>query len=302
MTRPIVVGVDGSPSSLDAVDLAARQARPRGASLRVVHAFVWPYLGAPLGPSPVGPPEGGLQHDAERLLAEALERARAAAPDLDVDGEIVTGMAAAVLVEESRAATMIVLGDRGLGGFTGLLVGSVAVQLAAHAHCPVLVVRGRRQATGSVVLGVDGSPQGALAVMHAFEEASLRGADLLAVHAWLDPVPLQAGDVLPVLYETDALEAEEARLLAEAIAGCRERYPDVVVREELVRAPARACLIDRSAQAQLMVLGTRGRGGIGGLLLGSVSQSLLHHADCPVLVVPSPSDTARPATRRPIVP
>jgi len=291
MTRSIVVGVDGSASSLDAVDLAARQARLRGVPLRVVLAFVWPYLGAPLGPSPDGPPERGLQHDAERLLAQALERARAAAPDLDVDGEIVAGVTAGVLVEESRAAAMIVLGDRGLGGFTGLLVGSVAVQLAAHAHCPVLVVRGRPQATGPVVLGVDGSPAAASAVTEAFEEASVRGAELVAVYAWLDPVPIQTGDVLPVLYDADKVEAEEARVLAEAIAGCRERYPDVVVQEDLVRAPTRACLIDRSAQAQLMVLGTRGRGGIGGLLLGSVSQSLLHHADCPVLVVPSPTDT-----------
>jgi nucleotide-binding universal stress UspA family protein len=289
MTRSVVVGVDGSESSLAAVDLAATEARLRGLPLRVVHAFMWPELGAPLGPSPYGPPEGGLQNDAERLLATAVERAGQAAPDLDVDSELVTGGAAAVLVEESRAAAMVVLGDRGLGGFTGLLVGSVAVQLAAHAHCPVAVVRGRPEPSGPVVLGVDGSPGAGPAVLQAFEEASLRGAELVALHAWVDPVPPQLGDVLPVVYDVDQVEAEEMRLLAEALAGCRERYPDVVVNEELVRASARDHLIERSAQAQLLVVGTRGLGGVRGLLLGSVSQAALHHADCPVLVVPSPA-------------
>jgi nucleotide-binding universal stress UspA family protein len=287
MTRSVVVGVDGSDASLRAVEVAATEARLRRLPLRVVHAFIWPELGVPLGPSPYGPPEGGLQHDAERLLAAAVERARRVAPGVDVDGELVTGGAGAVLVEESRGAAIVVTGDRGLGGFTGLLVGSVAVQLAAHAHCPVLVVRGRPEPDGPVVLGVDGSPEGRPAVVSAFEEASLRGAELVAVHAWLQPVPLQVGAVLPVLYDVDKVQAEEARLLAEAIAGCREPYPDVVVHEELVHASPRQHLVERSATAQLLVVGTRGLGGFGGLLLGSVSQAALHHAECPVLVVPS---------------
>jgi nucleotide-binding universal stress UspA family protein len=286
MSISVVVGVDGSPSSLAAVDVAASRARLRRMRLRIVHAFIWPELGAPLGPSPYGPPEGGLLNDAERLLAAAVERAHRAAPDVDVDAVLVTGGAAAVLVEESREAALVVVGDRGLGGFTGLLVGSVAVQLAAHGHGPTLVVRGRPGPSGPVVLGVDGSPVASGAVVKAFEEASLRGAELVAVHAWLDPVPVQAGDVLPVLYDVAEVEAQEARLLAEALAGCRELYPEVTVREELVRASARTCLVEQSAAAQLLVVGTRGRGGFAGLLLGSVSQAALHHADCPVLVVP----------------
>ena len=287
MTGSIVVGVDGSASSLAAVDLAAAEARLRDAPLRVVHAFLWPYFGVPLGPSPFGPAEGGLQHEAERTLGQAVERARQAAPDVEVDGEIVTGGGAAVLVAESRDAAMVVVGDRGLGGFSGLLVGSVAVQLVAHAECPVLVARGQPHPAGPVVLGVDGSAEASAAVAHAFDEAWLRGVPLVAVHAWLDPVVQAPGDVIPVVFDVDQVAGEEARVLAEALAGCREQYPDVVVRQDLARGPTRAALIDRSVEAQLLVVGTRGRGGIRGLLLGSVSQAVMHHAACPVLVVPS---------------
>jgi nucleotide-binding universal stress UspA family protein len=287
VTRPVVVGVDGSPSSLDALDVAAEEARLRRVPLRIVHAFVWPYLGVPLGPSPFGPPEGGLQNQALRIVDEAVERALKVAPGVDVDGEVLTGGGAALLVAESRTARMVVVGDRGLGGFTGLLIGSVAVQLAAHAQCPVLVVRGQSHPSGPVVVGVDGSPEASGAVMQAFEEAWLREARLVALHAWLDPVAREPGDMLPLVHDVDQVRNEEARGLAEAVAGCREEYPDVTVREELVRGPARAALIDASVEAQLLVVGTRGRGGIRGLLLGSVSQAVLHHAQCPVLAVPS---------------
>jgi len=287
VSRSVVVGADGSPSSLAAVDLAADEARLRGVGLRVVHAFIWPYFRVPLGPSVAGPPEGGLRHEAERILAEAVERAHDAAPEVDVHGQIVTGGGSAVLVAEARDAGMVVVGDRGLGGFSGLLLGSVAVQLAAHAECPVLVVRGHPRPSGPVVLGVDGSPAASAAVAHAFDEARLREAPLVALHAWLRPVAQGPGDILPVVFDVNAVRDAEARLLAEAVAGCREQYPDVCVRQDLVRGPARAALIDRSAEAQLLVVGTRGRGGIRGLLLGSVSQAVLHHAACPVLVVPS---------------
>jgi nucleotide-binding universal stress UspA family protein len=287
MTGSVVVGVDGSPNALAAVDAAAADAFRRKIPLRVVHAFIWPYFDVPLGPSPFGPPEGGLRHEADRILAEAVDRARAVAPDLHVDGEVVTGGAAAVLLRESLEASTVVVGDRGLGGFSGLLVGSVAVELAAHGHCPVLVIRGRPEAAGPVIVGVDGSPGAAPALIRSFQEAWLREAPLLAVHAWTGPSVREPGDMLPLVYDVDEVRAEEARVLAEALAGCRERYPDVQVREELARAPTRATLIDRSAEAQLIVVGTRGRGGFRGLLLGSVSQAVLHHAACPVLVVPA---------------
>jgi nucleotide-binding universal stress UspA family protein len=286
MTAPVVVGVDGSACSLDAVALAAREAALRDRPLRVVYAFFWPFLGVPLGPSPLGPPEGGLLGDAQRIVQEAVDRARQAEPSVTVAGAAITGAASEVLIDQSRSAAVVVVGDRGLGGFTGLLVGSVAVQLAAHAACPVLVARGRPNPTGDVLVGVDGSPAAEPAIGAAFEEATLRGARLTALHVWSHPPATGPGDMLPLVYDVAETEAEEARVLAEALAGWRDKYPDLVVRRELRRAYVRSALIDETTRSQLVVVGSRGRGGFTGLLLGSVSQAMLHHAQCPVMIVP----------------
>jgi nucleotide-binding universal stress UspA family protein len=285
MSGPVVVGVDGSPSALRAVRLAAREAAYRHLPLRVVHAFIWPLLRVPLGPSPAGPPEGGLRHEAERIVEEAVRVARARGDGVAVSGEVCTGAAAAVLLEESRRASMVVLGHRGLGGFTGLLVGSIAVQVAAHAAGPVLVARGTASTHGPVVVGVDGSPTSDLAIDFAVAEAAFRGADLLAIHAWTHPVATGPGDMQPLVFDVDEVANEEARVLAEAIAGRRERYPDLKVEFQVLRGHAGHALVRASEDAQLVVVGARGRGGLTGLLLGSVSQALLHHAGCPVAVV-----------------
>jgi nucleotide-binding universal stress UspA family protein len=284
--RAVVVGVDGSASALAAVDVATAEARRRGLPLRVVHAFIWPYLRVSLEPSPGGPPEGGLRHDAERTVAEAVTKAIAAAPDVPVHGDVITGTATAVLRELSRTAAVVVLGDRGLGGFTGLLIGSVAVQLAAHAAGPLLVARPATEPAGPVLLGADGSPANEGAVGFAFEEAALRRVPLVAVHAWTRPMSARPGGMSPLAYDVPTVEDEETRVLAEALAGWAGKYPDVVVRRKLVRRAPRRALIEASRRAQLLVVGTRGRGGFTGLLLGSTSQALLHHAACPVAVVP----------------
>jgi nucleotide-binding universal stress UspA family protein len=287
--RPVVVGVDGSESSLTAVELGAREATLRRRPLCLVHAFIWPYMHVSLGPSPYGPPEGGLRHQAERILANAYTRAHAAAPDLDVHGELVTGEATAVLLNASLTSELTVIGDRGLGGFTGLLIGSVAVQLAAHVTRPILIARGVTDPAAPVLLGVDGSPANDPAVGFAFAEASLRGVALVALHAWTHPASAGPGDMLPLVYDPVEIEADENRLLAEALAGWQDKYPDVTVRRRLLHGSARKALIEATRPAQLVVVGSRGRGGFTGLLLGSVSQAVLHHAACPVAVVPHSS-------------
>ncbi|NJC74055.1 universal stress protein [Planosporangium thailandense] len=285
MTHPVIVGVDGSPCSLAAVDAAAREAAVRGAPLHVIYAYVWPYIAEPIGPSTADTLEGDLHDDAEQLVREAAARARAAAPTVDVRGEAVPGPATPVLVDRSRTAALVVIGDRGLGGFSGLLLGSVAVELTTHAAAPVLVVRGRADPRGDVLLGVDGSPGSEPAVAFAFEEAALRGAGLTAVHAWDSPVRTAPDSMLPPIYTTDDVEDEEERVLAESLAGWRCKYPDVPVRRRLVCGPPRPALLDATGTAQLLVVGSRGRGGFTGLLLGSVSQAMVHHAACPVAVV-----------------
>jgi nucleotide-binding universal stress UspA family protein len=291
---PIVVGVDGSQSSLDAVRLAVRMAGERRRPLRAVHAFIWPLMHVPLGPAAGAPAEGGLRHDAERVIATAVDLARLVDPNVEVVGAVVDGAASAVLLTEARDAALVVLGDRGLGGFTGLLVGSIAVQLAAHAACPVLVVRGAEQPDGPVVVGVDGSGHSELAVGFAFEEAAFRGVALHAIHAWTHPLAAEPGDMLPLVYDVGDVENEETRVLSEAVAGWCDRYPEVKVHTMVVRGRASRAIVEGSGRAQLLVVGARGRGGFAGLMLGSVSQAALHHARCPVAVVRHGSWAERP--------
>ncbi|MFJ6632623.1 universal stress protein [Streptomyces sp. NPDC091376] len=266
MGNLVVVGVDGSSASLAAAEEAAREAQRRRAELRVVHAFDWPVrpLYAPLDPAPL-----------QRMVKEAAQRAKSVAPQVEVSEAVRNGETVAVLEAESRAADLIVVGHRGMGGFIGMLVGSKAVSLAAHSQCPVLVVRGEEpDPARPIVLAVDGSSVGEKAVDFAFAEAALRGAELVGIHAWMpDYAPVGAG--------TESAE----RLLAQALAGRAERYPDVTVRHDVVSGETREVLIESSKTAQLMVVGARGRGGIRGMLLGSVSQALLHHGHSPVAVV-----------------
>jgi nucleotide-binding universal stress UspA family protein len=282
---PVVVGVDGSESALDAVRLAAREAERRGRALHVVHAFIWPLMHVPLGPDPAGPPEGGLRHAAERLVGTAVDMAAKTVPGLRVTSEIREGYAAPVLLHQARQAALVVLGDRGLGAVGGLIMGSVAVQVAAHAACPVLVAKRGGHPEGPVVVGVDGSEVSDHAVGFAFEEASQRGAPLRAVLAWRYPVSAGHGDMLPLVYDRNELAAEEEVVLAEATAGWRDRFPDVVVTRHLDRGRPADVLVRESRAAQLVVVGARGRGGFTGLLLGSVSHAVLHHAHCPIAIV-----------------
>ena len=282
--RPIVVGVDGSESGRAATGIAVHEARLHHRPLRLVHAFVWPTLGVYVGPSPEGPPDGGLAAEADRLLADAVAHARAAGPDLEISGEVVTGAPVPVLLAEARHAPLVVVGSRGLGGFAGLLVGSVAVQLATYAPGPVLVARGEDRRTGPVVVGVDGSPASGEALAFALTEAAARGVELVALNTWWGRLPDRTEDDLPLVYDGGDVQAAQAAMLATMVDEHRASAPDVVVRQEVRHDRAAHALVRASDTAQLVVVGARGRGGFAGLLLGSVSRTLLHHARSPVVV------------------
>lgn len=288
MSGPVVVGVDGSEPSLIAVELAAREAALRGVGLRLVHAFGWPSGHVPPRVPPWTGASAGVRELIDGTLADAERRARALAPHMEISREVVVGEPVMVLELETRTASLAIVGSRGMSRFGSLLLGSTAAHLAAHARCPVMVVRGRPRTGGPVLLAVDGSPRSAAAVEFAFAHAALHGTGVEALHAWhthTERVYEAPGDPPFVTYDEDRLHDEEERLLAEALGGLRERYPDVEVRRRLVRGRVRHTLIEASADAGLVVVGARGRGGFTGLLLGSVSQAVLHHAHCPVAVV-----------------
>ncbi|MFD5255911.1 universal stress protein [Streptomyces bobili] len=288
MSGPVIVGVDGSASSLDAVEVAAREAHVRGAVLRIVHAFGHAPGHLPAGP-PWSPAGHGLEPMVQGVLAHAEERAHAAAPGIEVTRSVVAGEALEVLEIESRSAALAVVGSRGLGSFAGLLLGSTAVHLAAHGRCPLMVVRGRPDPAGPVLLAVDGSASGEAAVEFAFAEAARREAPLVAMHVyrtWSGRDHEGPGDPLSaVVADADRLREAEQRLLDGTVAAWQEVFPQVVVERRLVPSRISPALIDASREARLLVVGARGRGGFAGLLLGSVSQALLHHAHCPVTVV-----------------
>lgn len=288
MARHLLVGVDGSVSALHAARWAAEEAQRRGAGLRLLHACVFP---------PLVPRDDLYVEEVRRQgrtwLAEAESAARAAASGVPVETTLTEGSAAERLVAESgqSGTELLVLGSRGLGGFRSLLVGSVAVNLAAHGHCPVVVVRGRDPeqpppSQGPVVAGVDGSPVSDTAIGFAFAAAASRGVELVAVHVWSDAVFDGSWASWPVVVDWVEVERDLRRLLDEQVSAWQDKYPDVVVRRQLSRGYPVPGLIDAADHAQLLVVGSSGRGALTGLGgLGSTSQGVLHHAHCPVAVV-----------------
>lgn len=286
-TGPVVVGVDGSPPALRAVRWAAREAAGHGVGLRVLHAIGVPEFFPGGAISPSTELFHLLEQDSENVLREAEVAAQEVAPGVDVRSESTTDPPVIALIEASSSARSVVLGESGRGAFTGLLLGSTTVTLAAHAHCPVIAVRGDvdRGVDAPVVVGVDGSELSEHALGCAFEQAAFRGVRLVAMHAYTDADAKAVFSEARMAHDWEPLDQAEERLLAERLAGWTERYPDVTVERDLVRSKPRERLLEWSESACLLVVGTRGRGGFSGLLLGSTSQALLHHAHCPVLVV-----------------
>jgi nucleotide-binding universal stress UspA family protein len=284
---PVIAGVDGSPSSLAGAAHAARAAVDRGVELELVHGYLHAlgYGAMPIDPYAITVPAPPA--DGERMLARLAERLRTEYPGLRVRARQVAGGPAATLVDESRRADLLVVGCRGLGGFAGLVLGSVSAQVAAHAHCPVLIVRPAgpdHPPDGPVLVGVDFSPGSDTALACAADEAVRRRVPLVVTHVWwndpLETAMHPADDVV-----TQARSAA-AGLLAGAVDEVRQRHPGLPVSRRLVHSlNPEHNLVAASRETILVVVGSRGRGGFGGLLLGSVSQALVHHAHCPVLVV-----------------
>jgi nucleotide-binding universal stress UspA family protein len=288
---PIVVGYDGSAHADAAVAWGLAEAVLRGLAVHVVTVV------------DAGREAAGNSHDlthssvvdAKAELATLLREAAAKVPEVDVSGRVVTGPVTGTLCDLSWAASMLIVGCRGQGGFGGLHVGSVGLAVAAHAHCPVVVVRmGSAPATGQpVLLGVDDCPPGRLAALFAFEEAAARCVDVHAVRAV--PTHAHRGPGLSIA-RGDEWSGEQQDLLNDVLAVGRRRYPDVFVVTWVAPGSPGDVLARESRQAQLLVVGSRGRGGFHGLLLGSVGNLALHHAGCPVAVVRERPVAAQPPT------
>ncbi|GAA2161808.1 universal stress protein [Pedococcus bigeumensis] len=284
-TGAVVVGVDGQLPAALALDWAIAEAQRTKAPLHLVNARMLPLRGPTVE-------TGFAVHTAEsdEILAAATDRAHTLAPGLHITRAAGYGNAAALLVEESRDASCLVVGARGRSPLGSLLLGSTSLDVAAHSRCPVVVVRDRPHQLPDgpgVVVGSDGSEVSEAAIAAGFEEADRLGVPLTVVHAWfLD----SQGTGLAALETEDTRQVvaeEEDAVASEAVVGWSEKYPDVKVRQRVLRTHPVEALVDLSRQAELVVVGSRGRGGFSGLLLGSVSQGVLHHAHCPVMVVRS---------------
>ncbi len=282
----LIAAVDGSASSYHAVAWAAVEAVLRRRRLHILTSVALPGGFGP-GLTLSDTDVEWMRRDGERILTEAGRIAREAVPgeELALTSEVSFDLLIPMLIDRSRRVEMVVVGSRGLGAFQRGMLGSVSTAVTRHAHCPVAVIHDFSGITPEwtdkpVVVGVDGTGNSVPAIELAFEEASLRKVGLTAVHTWSDVTGLD----IP-LADWDAMLESEQVLLAEQLAGHQERYPDVPVRRVVeVDRPARA-LLDESEQAQLLVVGSHGRGGFAGMLLGSTTDKLLHVAQCPMVVV-----------------
>lgn len=291
----IVAGVDGSPSATAAARWAAGEAHLRNASLRLVQAYSTPAGFAGPGVMIAPDDEDDVRRRAHEMLIDTREVLAKSFPEIDIRIELHHGHPATVLRNASAGVILTVLGSHGDRRFTESLLGSVAQKVAAHAHGPVAVIRTDPEAEtgdtgGPVLVGLDGSAESSGALSFAFQEASLRRVGLLAIHSW--DTEARPGFISMYSPEQDRAGFEqEQRLLAEQLAGWADKYSDVLVRALVVRGQSAAVIMGGSGESadgrgpSLIVVGSRGRGGFAGLLLGSTSQTLICHATCPVAVV-----------------
>jgi len=282
----IVVGIDDSPAARVAVQWAAREAELRNIPLTLVHAIspeVSTWLTTPL---PAGVMRWQQDHgrrlvdEGVKLVEEVCQRSGPAG----IHTEILASGAVPTMINLSKDAELVVAGSQGSGRWPGRLLGSVSSALLRHAHCPVAIVHEEDPSTPTpaqapVLVGIDGSPASELATAIAFDEASRRQVGLVALHAWSD---LDVSEWPGVDWPATQSMAEE--VLAERLAGWQEQYPDVQVTRTVVQAQPARQLVQQSDGAQLVVVGSRGRGGFTGMLVGSVGETVAQMARVPVIV------------------
>jgi len=274
-TKPVIVGADGSRESLRAVEWAAREAALRGTSLRIVAVPPLPRR-MTVTPATPGTVADVVEQSMSEALAAAAQQAAAQQPGLAIETHLVAGAPAEVLAGAAEGAALLVLGSRGAGGFSALILGSVSRYVATHAPAPVVVAREETMsADREIVVGVRDPAQAEAALGFGFEEAALRHARLLAVHAWSSPVP----------GHTQA-PAEETSRLESAVTAWQEKFPEVEASVEVVHAHPGRVLAGSSARADLVVLGRHAPGGSRGPGVGSVTHAVLSHAHGPVATVP----------------
>lgn len=287
----VVVAVDGSEASQNAVRWAANTANKRGVPLRLAASYTMPQFLYAEGMVPPQELFDELQSETMDVIEAARVVAHEVAPDIKIGYVIAEGSPIDMLLDMSSDVTMIVMGSRGLGGLSGMVMGSVSAAVVSHADCPVVVVRSDNHVIetnkyGPVVVGVDGSDVSQRATEFAFEEAQARGAKLVAIHTWMDmQVQASLAGLAAAQQEWEIIEKEQTTLLKDRLQPLLERFPDVEVEMVITRdRPVRA-LEDCAHNAQLLVVGSHGRGGFRGMLLGSTSRALLQSAPCPMVVV-----------------
>jgi nucleotide-binding universal stress UspA family protein len=293
MNLGVVVGVDGSSSSRSAIQWAAREARMRNAPLTLVHVAVTPSWGpAPWllsnGPLPLpADKDPALEKSTRKIITDSIKIAEHCIHGTDppeIRSEIFFSVPVPTLVDLSKDAHMVVVGRRGRHRLRGVLLGSVSTGMMHHAHCPVAVIgdavpAGPKDLRRPVVVGIDGSPASELATAIAFDEASGRRVDLVAMHSWRDPDLSTGMDM-----DWSAQQSIASKNLDERLAGWRERYPDVTVHQHVVWDNPAHHLLNEAKSAQLLVVGSHGRGGFAGMVLGSVSTAVAQAARVPVIV------------------
>jgi nucleotide-binding universal stress UspA family protein len=282
----IIVGVDESPVAKVAVQWAAHDAELRKIPLTLVHAIspevaTWPDVRLPAGLARWQRDRGRrLVEDAFKVVEEASQRGGPA----EVHSEILSSAAVPALVRLSKDAELVVTGCRGSGRWPGRLMGSVSSGLLRYAHCPVAIVHDDDPAISHpsqapVLLGVDGSSASELATAIAFDEASRRNVGLIALHAWSDSDVSEWSGI-----DWPATESMAEEVLAERLAGWQEHYPDVQVARTVVHDNPARRLVERSKDAQLIVVGSRGRGGFAEMLVGSVGETVAQMARVPIIM------------------